>query len=99
MGNHYASFTTGIKLADLTAGYRCYSSKALRTLNLEALEAQGYGFQVEMTRRAVAQGLTIAEVPIRFVERENGRSKMTYSIVLEAFWLCTKWGLMRLAKR
>ena len=98
-GNLYASFTTGIALGDLTAGFRSYSSDALRKLDLKALEAQGYGFQVEMTRRAKSSGMAIVEVPIRFVERENGRSKMTYSIVFEAFWLCTKWGLQRVITR
>jgi dolichol-phosphate mannosyltransferase len=98
-GNHYASFTTGIRLGDLTAGYRVYKSSALRLLDLNRLEAQGYGFQIEMTRRAQSRGLTVIEVPIRFVERENGRSKMTSAIVFEAFWLCTKWGIQRLVRR
>jgi glycosyltransferase involved in cell wall biosynthesis len=99
LGNRYASFTTGIKLGDLTAGYRSYSASALRSLDLDHLEAQGYGFQIEMTRRVMARGLSVTEVPIRFVERENGRSKMTYAIIFEAFWLCTKWGFARLTKR
>ena len=98
-GNYYASFTTGIKLGDLTAGFRVYKSSALRSLDLNRLEAQGYGFQIEMTRRAQARGLSLIEVPIRFIERENGRSKMTYGIVFEAFWLCTKWGIQRLVRR
>lgn len=98
-GNLYASAATGIRIGDLTAGFRSYRSAALRKLDLVSLEAQGYGFQIEMTRRAVAAELSIAEVPIRFVERENGRSKMTYAIVLEAFWLCTKWGIRRLTRR
>ncbi len=98
-GNYYASFTTGIKLGDLTAGFRAYKSSALRSLDLNRLEAQGYGFQIEMTRRAQARGLSVLEVPIRFIERENGRSKMTYAIVFEAFWLCTKWGMQRLLRR
>lgn len=98
-GNYYASFCTGISLGDLTAGFRVYSADALRGMNLGALEAQGYGFQIEMTRRARAGELKIVEIPIRFVERANGRSKMTWSIVFEAFWLCTKWGLQRLLRR
>lgn len=98
-GNQYARFTTGISLSDLTAGFRSYSAEALRKLDLAELEAQGYGFQIEMTRRAKSQGLSISEVPILFVERENGRSKMTYSIIFEAFWLCTRWGVQRLTRR
>lgn len=99
LGNSYASLTTGIKLGDLTAGYRSYSRKALEAIDLTDLEARGYGFQIEMTRRAVDSQLEIAEVPIRFVERENGRSKMTLGIVIEAFLLCTKWGVGRLLRR
>jgi dolichol-phosphate mannosyltransferase len=99
MGNSYASLTTGIKLGDLTAGYRSYSREALVKIDLTDLEARGYGFQIEMTRRAVDCNLGIAEVPIKFVERENGRSKMTLEIVVEAFLLCTKWGIGRLIKR
>lgn len=98
-GNSYASLTTGIKLGDLTAGYRVYSRKALSAMDLDGLEARGYGFQIEMTRRAVQAKLQITEVPIRFVERENGRSKMTLEIVIEAFVLCTKWGIGRLLRR
>lgn len=99
LGNSYASLTTGIKLGDLTAGYRCYSRKALGAIDLTGLEARGYGFQIEMTRRAVDRQLQIAEVPIKFVERENGRSKMTFEIIVEAFLLCTKWGIARLVRR
>ena len=99
MGNSYASLTTGIKLGDLTAGYRSYSREALIKIDLTDLEARGYGFQIEMTRRAVDCNLGIAEVPIKFVERENGRSKMTLEIVVEAFLLCTKWGIGRIIKR
>lgn len=99
LGNSYASLTTGIKLGDLTAGYRCYSRRALSAIDLTGIEARGYGFQIEMTRRAVARQLQIAEVPIKFVERENGRSKMTFEIIVEAFLLCTKWGIARLVRR
>jgi glycosyltransferase involved in cell wall biosynthesis len=98
-GNWYAGITTGLKVRDLTAGCRVYSARFLSDLNLERLEAQGYGFQVEMTRRAIARGATWVEIPITFVERESGVSKMTTEIILEAFWLCTKWGLERLVRR
>jgi glycosyltransferase involved in cell wall biosynthesis len=98
-GNWYAGITTGLKVRDLTAGFRVYSARFLSDLNLERLEAQGYGFQVEMTRRAIARGATWVEIPITFVERESGVSKMTTEIILEAFWLCTKWGLERLVRR
>lgn len=97
-GNWYARFTTGLPYKDLTAGYRVYSQELLKKMDVTSLEAQGYGFQVEMTRRAVWAGARIEEVPIVFVERSRGSSKMTYAIVFEAFWLCTKW-LFRRAKR
>lgn len=98
-GNWYAGITTGLKVRDLTAGFRIYSAGFLSDLNLERLEAQGYGFQVEMTRRAIARGASWVEIPITFVERESGVSKMTTEIIFEAFWLCTKWGLERLVRR
>jgi len=98
-GNWYAGITTGLKVRDLTAGFRVYRAEFLSDLNLERLEAQGYGFQVEMTRRAIARGASWIEVPITFVERESGVSKMTNQIIFEAFWLCTKWGIERLVRR
>jgi glycosyltransferase involved in cell wall biosynthesis len=98
-GNLYARVATGLRIGDLTAGFRVYRADALRKLNLSHLEAQGYGFQVEMTLRSKKAGLEVVEVPILFVERAQGASKMTKEIVFEAFWLCTKWGFRRLAKR
>jgi glycosyltransferase involved in cell wall biosynthesis len=98
-GNWYAGLTTGLPIRDLTAGFRVYRAGLLAGLNLKELEAQGYGFQVEMTRRAIASGASWKEVAITFVERESGESKMTNQIIFEAFWLCTKWGLERLLRR
>jgi glycosyltransferase involved in cell wall biosynthesis len=98
-GNLYARVTTGIGVGDLTAGFRVYRADALRKLSLSRLEAQGYGFQVEMTLRSKTAGLEVVEVPILFVERAQGASKMTKEIVFEAFWLCTKWGIRRLTRR
>jgi len=97
-GNWYARFATGLPYRDLTAGYRVYSQELLKKMDVTSLEAQGYGFQVEMTRRADWAGAQIEEVPIVFVERSHGSSKMTYAIVFEAFWLCTKWFFQK-AKR
>lgn len=98
-GNLYARVATGLRIGDLTAGFRVYRADALRKLHLNHIEAQGYGFQVEMTLRSKKAGLEVVEVPILFVERAQGASKMTKEIVFEAFWLCTKWGFRRLAKR
>ena len=98
-GNAFARFAIGSELKDVTAGYRNYSAQLLARLPLEKIQAHGYGFQVEMTKLALAEGASVTEVPISFVEREGGRSKMTLGIILEAFALCTKWLLQRLAKR
>ena len=98
-GNFYAARMLGSNLGDLTAGFRVYGKELLRKLPLESVAAQGYGFQVEMTKNVLAIGSKVAEVPIEFVERENGVSKMTLAIVLEAFVLATKWGITRQIRR
>ena len=99
LGNRYAALMLGSGLKDLTAGYRIYSAKLLGKLPLSKMQAHGYGFQVEMTLRSSQAGAKIIEVPIHFVERESGESKMTLGIVLEAFLLCTRWGIARLFRR
>jgi len=98
-GNFYAARMLGSNLGDLTAGFRVYGKELLLELPLESVAAQGYGFQVEMTKNVLAIGSKVTEVPIEFVERENGVSKMTLAIVLEAFVLATKWGITRLTRR
>jgi glycosyltransferase involved in cell wall biosynthesis len=98
-GNWYAGLMLGLNIRDVTAGYRVYHSNLIEKLALDEIQAQGYGFQVEMTMRSVDLGASACEVPILFVERENGRSKMTLEIVLEAFLLATKWGIIRLFRR
>ncbi len=69
----------GLGVADSTAGYRCYSARILRQLDLERIRAEGYGFQIEMTYRAKQHGGGITEVPISFVDRAAGESKMSSS--------------------
>jgi len=98
-GNWYASKALGLNINDTTAGFRVYRSSLLQRIDLDQIRAQGYGFQVEMTLRSQQLGAEICEVPILFIERENGRSKMTLAIVLEAFVLATKWGIERLIRR
>jgi dolichol-phosphate mannosyltransferase len=98
-GNWYAGVMLGLGIRDVTAGYRVYKSTLIAKLNLSKMQAQGYGFQVEMTLRSSQVKAKICEVPILFVERENGRSKMTMEIVIEAFLLATKWGIVRLFRR
>jgi dolichol-phosphate mannosyltransferase len=95
-GNRYASFMLGLGVADSTAGFRAYSAGILSQLDLDRIRAEGYGFQIEMTYRAKQHGAAIAEVPISFVDREAGESKMSSFIVFEALGLVTWWGLGRL---
>ena len=92
-GNTYAAFMLKSRVKDMTSGFRIYSRELLQKLPLGTMQAHGYAFQVEMTHRSELMGASIKEVPIKFVEREGGRSKMTLAIVVEAFILCTKWGL------
>ncbi len=94
-GNFYARKILKTIIMDMTAGYRLYAVEDLTKLDLKDIQAHGYGFQVEMTLLAIDHGLEIIEVPISFIERVEGKSKMTLAIVLEAFWLCTKWGIRR----
>lgn len=94
-GNRYARFLLKSHVADMTSGFRVYSRGLLEKLPINEMQAHGYAFQVEMTMRAEAHGAAIREVPIRFVERDGGTSKMSFWIVVEAFWLCTKWGLRK----
>jgi dolichol-phosphate mannosyltransferase len=95
-GNLYASGVLGLGVSDSTAGYRCYSAGILRRLELDRIRAEGYGFQIEMTYRARQHGAVITEVPIKFVDREAGESKMSSFIVVEALGLVTFWGLGRI---
>jgi dolichol-phosphate mannosyltransferase len=95
-GNRYASAVLGLGVADSTAGYRAYSADILRRIDLQRVRAEGYGFQIEMTYRARQQGARITEVPISFVDREAGESKMSSIIVVEALGLVTWWGLGRI---
>lgn len=95
-GNLYASAVLGLGVADATAGFRAYSASALEAIDLDAIRAEGYGFQIEMTYEARRAGVAITEVPIRFVDRVVGESKMSTHIVVEALGLVTWWGLQRL---
>jgi dolichol-phosphate mannosyltransferase len=95
-GNVYASALLGLGVTDSTAGFRAYAATVLRRIALDDIRAEGYGFQIEMTYQAKRAGATIAEVPIRFVDRTKGESKMSTFIVVEAFALVTWWGLQRI---
>ncbi len=95
-GNIYADVVLGLGVRDSTAGFRAYSASALKAIDLDRVHAGGYGFQIEMTYRARQAGARITEVPISFVDRVEGTSKMSRSVVTEAMWLVTKWGAERL---
>ena len=92
-GNIYVRIMLGISVQDATGGYRVYRASALHHMDLHSVESQGYGFQVDMTWRAVRSGLTVVEVPIEFVERVIGESKMSGQIVQEAMLNVTKWSV------
>ncbi len=94
--NRYVAVMLGLAINDATAGYRVYRADALRTVGIDDLQASGYGFQVEMTYRAVRAGLGVVEIPIAFRDRVAGQSKMDGRVVLEAFRLVTAWGIQDL---
>ena len=85
-GSLYAQVLLGLRVRDLTGGFKAYRRAVLEALPLDEIDSKGYAFQIETTYRAVRQGFTIAEVPIVFVDRVEGGSKMSRSIVLEAVW-------------
>ena len=82
----YVRTVLGVKIFDSTAGFVCYSRKVLETIDMEAVQMKGYGFQIEMKYSAVKLGFKLAEVPVIFVNRKEGTSKMSGSIFGEAFW-------------
>lgn len=94
-GNLYASLLLGLKVRDATAGFRVYTPEALAAIGFEEVKLDGYGFQVEMTDRARQAGVHIVEVPIKFIDREVGESKMSSSIVFEALAMVTRRGIRR----
>jgi glycosyltransferase involved in cell wall biosynthesis len=92
-GNRYAAGLLGLAVNDATAGFRAYRASMLRRIDLDAVVADGYGFQIEMTYQVVKLGGRIVEVPIAFVDRVRGTSKMSSRIVFEALGLVTWWAL------
>ena len=92
-GNTYARLMLGIKIKDATGGYRAYRASTLRKISLDEVESQGYCFQIDLAMRAIRAGLTVTEVPITFVERVHGTSKMSRAVVAEALWRVTVWGI------
>src|SRR6218665_3428593 len=85
-GSLYAKLILGIPVNDLTGGFKCFRRSVLDQLDLAAVAADGYGFQIEMTYRAIKSGFRVEEVPIVFRDRTAGTSKMSAKIAVEAFW-------------
>ena len=98
-GNRYAAYMLGMDIRDATSGFRAFRATALDRFDLDTVRADGYGFQIEMAHRVARSGGTVAEVPITFLDRQVGESKMSSRIVVEALLLVTWWGLRRRARR
>lgn len=97
--NTYANLLLSLGVKDTTSGFRIYTSALLRKMEISTIRSEGYCFQIEMTRRAIARGGSVAEVPITFIERAHGVSKMSFTIALEAVVRITAWGALRLIGR
>jgi dolichol-phosphate mannosyltransferase len=91
--NIYNRIMLGVSIKDATGGFRAYKAATLRTLDLSGIESAGYCFQIDMTLRVLQAGLKLVEVPITFVERERGASKMSNAVIREAFIRVAQWGI------
>jgi len=88
--NIYARLVTGVPISDLTGGFKCWKAELLKKIDLASVRADGYGFQIEMNSRASALKAKITEMPIVFIDRRVGKSKISKGIVWEALWLVWK---------
>lgn len=86
-GSTYARIVLGLKVRDLTGGFKCFRREVLEAIEFDTVRSQGYAFQVELTYRAVQKGFRVVEVPIVFRDRTEGQSKMSWHIAVEAMWL------------
>ena len=89
-GSFYARTILGVGVRDLTGGFKVFHRRVLEAIDLPSVQSNGYGFQIEMTYRALKKGFSVREVPFVFVERETGVSKMSRKIFLEAVWMCPR---------
>ncbi|MFK0103066.1 MULTISPECIES: polyprenol monophosphomannose synthase [unclassified Streptomyces] len=92
-GSTYSRLMLGLRTRDVTGGYRAFRTETLKGIGLDAVASQGYCFQVDLARRAIEAGFHVVEVPITFVDREVGDSKMSKDILVEALWRVTAWGV------
>ena len=91
--NIYTRAMLGVRVKDTTGGFRVYKAETLREIDLNGIQSAGYCFQIDMTLRVLQAGLTITEVPITFIERERGTSKMSQTVILESFVRVARWGI------
>jgi dolichol-phosphate mannosyltransferase len=98
-GNLYAQAMLASRIRDLTGGFKCFRARVLETIDLDAIDSRGYAFQIETTYRVLRAGFRVEEVPISFSDREQGHSKMSGSIVLEAIWKVPQLRLRALTGR
>jgi len=98
-GNAYARLLLGVPVRDATGGFRAYRRRVLEDIDLSGVASAGYCFQVDLVWRAWRAGFRVAEVPIRFVERVHGESKMSRAVVAEALWRVTVWGITNRRRR
>jgi dolichol-phosphate mannosyltransferase len=98
-GSAYARILLGVKIRDLTGGFKCYRRRVLETIDLDSVDSKGYAFQIETSYRALRAGFNVVEVPITFADREAGGSKMSKGIVAEAIWKVPELRLAALSGR
>jgi dolichol-phosphate mannosyltransferase len=94
-GGLYSRIALGAKVRDITGGFKAFRREVLEKINIQSVASQGYCFQIDLTWRTIEAGFEVVEVPITFTERAIGQSKMSGSIVREALWRVTKWGVRR----
>ena len=97
--NIYARIVTGVPVRDLTSGFKCYRRKVLEAIDLDKIHSNGYAFQIEMHFKAFRKGFLIREIPIVFIERRTGTSKMSHHIIYEAAWMVWKLRFLGLLGR
>ena len=97
--NVYARWVTGLRIWDLTGGFKCYRRRVLEGVDLSKVRSNGYAFQIEMSVRAWRKGFKLSEIPIVFVDRTEGQSKMNRAIVREAVWIVPRLRLMAWFRR
>ena len=97
--NAYANLLLSLGVKDTTSGFRIYTGELLQQMEITTIRSEGYCFQIEMTRRVISRGGSVSEIPITFIERAQGESKMSFAIALEAVLRITAWGALRLIGR